>query len=137
MLFLLRHGRFVSFADICEFLEDEVNEGLQLSTVLHGLWREGLVTTRDRFRYEIEAANGHVHQRVEIWVHDTFPFAPDGQKRRPTKEWYLELTLKTSRHIPDPDEFAGVLNALKANDVYKPPPKHSGVIGVYPYPKRV
>lgn len=119
-LFLLRHGRFLNFAHMCEFLQDEVNEALELASVLHGLWCDGLVSTRDRFRYEIEAADGHVYKRLEIWVHDNV--TPDrGKFGLPTGNWGLFLVLKTSSHIQDSSEFDALVKQLSENGAYKKP----------------
>lgn len=135
-LFLLRHGNFLNFADMCEFLQDEVNEALELSSVFHSLWRDGLVSARDRFRYEVEAANGHVYKRLEIWVHDNI--TPDEWAfGSPTGNWGLFLVLKTSSHIQDSSEFDALVNHLHGNHAYKKPPPKVGVQGVPPCPKRV
>ena len=67
-LTLFNGGRFLSFAETVDLLNDEQHECFALAGVFSDLWRQGLIVRNDRFRYSVEAAGCHIHQSLEVWA---------------------------------------------------------------------
>lgn len=89
-LFLyLDRGRLLRFTEIVDLFSDYVEKPASLFQVFGDLHRDGLIGVRDRFRYSVELADGHVHQALEVWVYPT-------HFNHPQKTRELILTLKNS-----------------------------------------
>jgi hypothetical protein len=117
-------GRLLRFADVVDLLDDEEDQGLALTSVLGSLWRDGLITLADRFRYSRETACGHVYQRLEVWANKY------GRRHNNYSDgWFLLMVLKTSTENTLSDKNGGVKLDV---GVQGTPPVLSGFEGLVP-----
>lgn len=124
-LTLFNGGRFLSFPETVDLLNDEQYECFALAGVFSDLWRQGLIVRNDRFRYSVEAAGSHIHQSLEIWANK------HGRGHKHYSDgWYLMMTLKTS--FVEVSQKNGSENRYVG--VQGSPPVHTEFEGLVPEP---
>lgn len=128
-LAFLDGGRLCGFTDIVDLLADHVQEPSALLEVFGRLYRDKVIGIGDRFRYSVELANGHCHQRLEVWAY----FSSHG-KPHPFKPRQLLLTLKST--LPEKEGLRQVPPFMMMNKPLRGyrgrPPVHTRFEGLVP-----
>ena len=122
---LFGNGRFFSLPDIVDLLDDQEDKALALAGVLGDLWRQGLVSRSDRFRYTVETVDGHGQQSLEVWANKF------GRSHKHFSDgWYLLMTLRCPIEKTVP-LFEGKRKGVQGENT---PPVPSGFEGLAPEP---